>query len=125
MAFRNMKAEMKREGVTQVQVAESMDMSTNNLNLKINEKIPMTVDEAKFIQERWLPEVTLDTLLESDGDKPTKSESLHAQADAIGDILRQAEPDDEEGIANVEGAFHELADEYARRYPEESVEEVS
>lgn len=71
MAFRNIKAEMKRYEITQGQVAKSMNMSTNNLNLKINEKIPMTVDEAKFIQRHWLPEVTLDALLESDGDKPT------------------------------------------------------
>lgn len=74
MAFRNIKAEMKRYEITQGQVAKSMNMSTNNLNLKINEKIPMTVDEAKFIQRHWLPEVTLDALLESDGDKPAMPE---------------------------------------------------
>lgn len=121
MAFRNMKAEMKREGITQIQVAESMDMSTNNLNLKINEKIPMTVDEAKFIQEHWLPEVTLDALLESDGSKPTKAESLHAQVDAMGDEMRRAKPGDEE-IAEIEDMFHECVGEWERQYPQEAAE---
>lgn len=48
MAFKNMKAKIRREGITQRQIAESMSMSANNLSLKINERIPMTVDEAKF-----------------------------------------------------------------------------
>lgn len=68
MALNNMKAEMKRSGITQVDVADSMGMSNNNLNMKINERIPMTVDEAKFIRDTWLPDCTLDDLLQSDGD---------------------------------------------------------
>lgn len=121
MTFVNMQAGFEREGITQIQVAESMDMSTNNLNLKINEKIPMTVDEAKFIQEHWLPEVTLDALLESDGSKPTKAESLHAQVDAMGDEMRRAKPGDGE-IAEIEGMFHECVGEWERQYPQEAAE---
>lgn len=68
MAFKNMKAEIRREGITQRQIAESMEMSENNFGLKINERIPMTVGEAKFIQSRWLPDNSLDYLLESDGE---------------------------------------------------------
>ena len=68
MAFKNMKAEIRREGITQRQSAESMDMSENNFSLKVNERIPMTVDEAKFIQRTWLKDNPLDYLLESDGD---------------------------------------------------------
>ncbi len=113
MSLNNLKAELKRVGVTQCNVADSMGMSNNNLNLKINEKIPMTVDEAKFIRDTWLPDCTLDVLLQSDGDTPTKAESLHAQADAIGDAMRQACGDDPE-VAEIEGLFHEAVNEWER-----------
>lgn len=118
MAFQNLKAEMTREKITQAQVAESMGMSTNNLNLKINEKIPMTVDEIKFIQSKWLPEVSLDALLESDGNVPSKAESLHAQVDAMGDQLRYANHE-ADGVEEIEGMFHELASEWERQCGEE------
>lgn len=68
MSYQNMKAEFKREGVTQIQVADSMGMSSNNLSLKINEKVPMTVSEAKFIRDHWFPDCQLDYLLASDSD---------------------------------------------------------
>lgn len=68
MSYQNMKAEFKREGITQIQVANSMGMSSNNLSLKINEKVPMTVSEAKFIRDRWFPDCQLDYLLASDSE---------------------------------------------------------
>lgn len=110
-----MKAEMKRSGVTQVDVADSMGMSTNNLNLKINERIPMTVDEAKYIRDTWLPDCTLDDLLQSDGDVPSKAESLHAQVEAMGDAMRQATSDDDPEVAEIEGMFHECVNEWERQ----------
>lgn len=119
MAFQNLKAEMTREKITQAQVAESMGMSANNLNLKINEKIPMTVDEIKFIQREWLPDVSLDALLESDGNVPSKAESLHAQVDAMGDQLRYANPE-ADGVDEIEGMFHDLADEWERQHSDET-----
>lgn len=121
MTYANMQAEFKREGITQRQVAKSMGMSENNLSMKLNEKVPMTVDEAKFINSKFLPRVKLDYLLESDGDKPTKAESLHAQVDAMGDEMRRAKPGDGE-VAEIEGAFHECVDEWERQYPEKAVE---
>lgn len=68
MALQNLKAEMRRKGITQAQVAKSLGMSENNFCLKCNERIPMTVDEAKAIRERFMPEFRLDYLLASDGD---------------------------------------------------------
>lgn len=87
MSLNNMKAEFKRAGVTQVDVADSLGMSNNNLNLKVNEKIPMTIQEARFIRDTWLPECTLDVLLQSDGDVPTESERARCRVQAIADNI--------------------------------------
>lgn len=116
MSLNNMKAEMKRVGVTQCDVADSMGMSNNNLNLKINEKIPMTVDEAKFIRDNWLPDCTLDVLLQSDGDVPTKAESLHEQVNAMTDAMRHATNPDDPEIAKIGDMFHECVNEWERQY---------
>lgn len=115
MSLNNMKAEMKRVGVTQCDVADSMGMSNNNLNLKINEKIPMTVDEAKFIRDNWLPDCTLDVLLQSDGDVPTKAESLHEQVNAMTDAMRHATNPDDPEIAEIGDMFHECVNEWERQ----------
>ena len=45
MAYQNIKAQLKRFGVSYSMVAELLGMSVNNVSLKINERIPMTVDE--------------------------------------------------------------------------------
>lgn len=74
MALQNLKAEMRRKGITQAQVAKSLGMSENNFCLKCNERIPMTVDEAKAIRERFMPEFRLDYLLASDGDATSQRE---------------------------------------------------
>lgn len=65
MSYQNMKAEMKREGITQRQVAELLGMSTNNLSMKLNGRVPMTVSEATRIRDEFFPEATLDYLLET------------------------------------------------------------
>lgn len=90
MAYQNMKAEMKRYSITQSQVADLLGMSTNNVSLKINERIPMTVEEAKEIQQKFLPHANLDYLLTSDGDVPTKRQRDASQLDAIEDVLDAA-----------------------------------
>ncbi len=122
MALNNLRGEMVKEGIKQYEVADFLGMTASNFNRKLAESVPFTRDEMFAIRDRYFPGVTVDHLFQSDGDKPTKSESLHAQAEAIGDILRQAEPDDEEGIAEVERAFHECVDEWERRYPDRAVE---
>lgn len=87
MSLANMQAELKRAGITQRVVARGLQMSENNFSLKLKEKVPMTVDEAKFINSTYLPHVKLDYLLESDGDVPSEREKDKAQLDAIEDIL--------------------------------------
>lgn len=66
MSLKNMKAEMTREGVTQQDVADLLGMTSKNVNLKLSEKVPMTIDEGKSIRAKFFPFATLDYLLESD-----------------------------------------------------------
>ncbi len=68
MSYRNMKAELKRSGTTYETVSKELGMSMNNFNLKINGKVPFTVEEAKAVQKAFCSDVTLDYLLANDGD---------------------------------------------------------
>ena len=61
--YLNIKIELKREGVTQEQVAKHFGMSTNNLNAKINGRVPFTVPEVVEMRDRFMPDATLDYLL--------------------------------------------------------------
>ena len=98
MAYQNMKAEMKRHRVTQGQVADYLGMSENNFGLKINERVSMTVDEAKAIQKKFFPLANLDYLLESDGNVPSTAERARASLDdlqeAMGDIFGEEDAED-------------------------------
>lgn len=64
MVYRNIKAEMRREGITQEQIADYLGMTSNNLSLKLNGKVVLTAPEAVAIQKRFFPRATLDYLLE-------------------------------------------------------------
>ena len=68
MAYQNLKAELKRYGVNYGDVADLLGMSINNFSLKANERIPMTVDEAKKIRDEFCPDANLDYLLASYSD---------------------------------------------------------
>ena len=61
--YLNMKLELKREGFTQEQVANHLGMSTNNLNAKINGRVPFTVPEVIEMRDQFMPDATLDYLL--------------------------------------------------------------
>lgn len=64
MSYQNMKAELKRSGVTYEDVGKKLGMSMNNFSLKINGQVPLTVSEAKTIQDTFCKDATLDYLLE-------------------------------------------------------------
>lgn len=88
MALRNLKAEMRRNGITQAQVAKELGMSENNFCLKCNERVPMTVGEAKKIRDHFFPEYRIDYLIASDGDSASKREQVGNVADiAAGDAV--------------------------------------
>lgn len=121
MTYMNLKAEMVKRGITQSNAADLLGMTTNNFSMKVREKVPFTVEEMKKLRDEFFPVAQLDYLCESDGDRPTKAESLHAQVEAMGDEMRRAKPGDGE-IAEIEGAFHECVDEWERRYPDRAAE---
>ena len=103
MAYQNIKAELKRCGVSYTKVSELLDMSVNNVSLKMNERVPLTVSEAKKIRDAFFPDANLEYLLESDGDLPTERESRLANLDAIEDILDEAHasPEFYRALANM------------------------
>lgn len=65
MSYQNLKAELKRCNVTYEDVSSMLGMSMNNFALKINGKVPLTVEEAKAIQKRFCNDATLDYLLKT------------------------------------------------------------
>ena len=103
MAYQNIKAELKRFGVNYSMVADVLGMSVNNVSMKINERIPMTVDEIKQIRQAFFPDASLEYLLVSDGDLPTEKEERLANLDGIKDILDEAHasPEFYRALANM------------------------
>lgn len=87
MAYKNIKAELKRCGASYAMVSKLLEMSVNNVSLKMNERIPLTVNEAKKIRAAFFPDASLEYLLESDGDIPTERESRLFNLDAIKNVL--------------------------------------
>ena len=67
--YMNFILEMKRVGVTQGQVAKYLKMSPNNLNAKLNGRVPFTVPEVVGIRETFMPDATLDYLLTTVADQ--------------------------------------------------------
>lgn len=108
MGLDNLKAELKRRRITHAAVAEHLGMSLNNLGLKVNEKVRMTLDEAKAIRDEFFPGVPLDYLFQSDGDAPSKAESLHAQAGTMASTIT-VKPYDQENadmrVAYLQGVI--------------------
>ncbi len=111
MALNKLRGELKSICVTQHEVADFLGMTASNFNRKLAEAVPFTRDEMFAIRDHYFPETSIDYLFQSDGDTPTKSESLHAQAEAIGDAMRQACGDDPE-VDEIEGMFHEAVSEW-------------
>lgn len=66
--YMNMITEMKRVGATQAKVAEHLGMSLNNLNAKLNGRVPFSVPEVVDIRETFMPDATLDYLLSTASD---------------------------------------------------------
>lgn len=64
MSYQNLKAELKRNGYTYATVSSFLGMSSNNLSMKMNGKVPFTVDEVKKIRNKFCPDASLDYLLD-------------------------------------------------------------
>ena len=96
MSLNNMRGELFRHGIKQSEVARALNMSLGNFNRKLSETVPMTVEEARTIRDRFLMDSDLDYLLESDGDIPTDAERELSSIEAIEDIAK------EEGVGSPE-----------------------
>ena len=99
MAYQNLKAELKRYGLSYSMVADLLGMSLNNFSLKANERIPMTVDEAKAIRDKFCPDADLDYLLASDGDVPTRRQRADA---AVESFIERAFEHEDEPLRSIE-----------------------
>lgn len=115
MALNKLRGELKSIGVTQIEAADFLNMTASNFNRKLAESVPFTRDEMFALRDRYFPGISIDHLFESDGDVPTKAESLHAQVDAMGDAMRHATCEDDPEVAEIEGMFHECVDEWERQ----------
>ena len=62
--FINIKVEMTRNGVTQNAIAEHYGLAPNTVNNKINGRTAFTVDEIIDWRDTFMPDATLDYLLE-------------------------------------------------------------
>ena len=119
MALSRLRGELKAIGVTQAEAGSFLDgMTASNFNRKLAESVPFTRDEMFRLRDKYFPDRSIDYLFESDGNVPSKAESLHAQVDAMGDQLRYANPE-ADGVEEIEGMFHELANEWERQCSEE------
>lgn len=96
MAFCNLKAEMARTGISQADVAKFLGMSASNFSMKVNERIPITVQEAEGIKRRFFPGMTLDYLFASDGDVPSKELRAMSRVESIADAMLEGHEDDQE-----------------------------
>lgn len=110
MAFQNLKGELTRANVKQREVAEFLEMSTNNFNRKVAEAVPITREEMYLIRDNFLPDRTIDYLFESDGNVPSKEESLHAQAEVAYEAALGAEEISDSEAEELRGLLHECAD---------------
>lgn len=115
MTYMNLKAEMVKYGVKQANAADLLGMTSNNFSMKVRERVPFTVEEVKKLRDTFFPSAHLDYLCESDGDVPSKAESLHAQVEAMGNAMREACPGDPE-IASIEAMFHDCVNEYEAQH---------
>lgn len=89
MSLNNMRGELVRRGIKQAEVANALNMSLGNFNRKLSETVPMTVEEARTIRDRFLMDSDLDYLLESDGDVPTDAERALSAIETIEDIAME------------------------------------
>ena len=108
MSYQNLKAELVRSGITQRNVAEFLGMSEKNLSLKLSERVPMTMAEAKAVRDKFIPDATLDYLFASDGKAAGVRESAHAQVCLIEDALRRDGLLDEEAREVVAGLHEDV-----------------
>ncbi|MDR0308557.1 MAG: helix-turn-helix transcriptional regulator [Coriobacteriales bacterium] len=66
MKFGNLKAEMARNGITQIQIAKALSMSPDNFRGKLAGRVKFSLDEAQEIKNAFFPQKSLDYLFADD-----------------------------------------------------------
>jgi antitoxin component HigA of HigAB toxin-antitoxin module len=65
--YRNVKAEMVRQGLQLKDISEALGKKVPTVSLKLNGKYPLTLDEAKKIKKVLKSDLPLETLFEEVG----------------------------------------------------------
>ena len=69
MSYNNFKAELRRIGKVQADVAKLLNCDLGTANRKINRKSKMDLDEAVLIQMVWFPHLSIEYLFAINKDK--------------------------------------------------------
>lgn len=64
--YSNLKAEMAREGVKQIDIAKLLDVREATISEKINGKSTFDIDEAIIIKQTYFPKLPLEYLFSKD-----------------------------------------------------------
>ena len=67
--FPNLEAEMARSKITQLQMAEMLQVTPTTLSFKLNGKSSLSLKECVLIKQLMLPDKTLDYLFATDEQK--------------------------------------------------------
>lgn len=60
--FRNVEAELKRKGMTQMDLAKALKLSPSTISLKLNGKAIITLSEAKKVKEMLKVDMPIEEL---------------------------------------------------------------
>jgi plasmid maintenance system antidote protein VapI len=71
---RNLRAEMAREGITMVDIADFLNLRYATVNEKVNGKYRFYYDEALKIKQRFFPDRSLEYLFANDKQQSKKKE---------------------------------------------------
>ena len=67
--FPNLEAEMERSKITQLQMAEMLQVTPTTLSFKLNGKSSLSLKECVLIKQLMFPDKTLDYLFATDEQK--------------------------------------------------------
>ena len=67
--FPNLEAEMARSKITQLQMAEMLQVTPTTLSFKLNGKSSLSLKECVLIKQLMFPDKTLDSLFATDEQK--------------------------------------------------------
>ncbi|MEK3729658.1 MULTISPECIES: helix-turn-helix transcriptional regulator [unclassified Lysinibacillus] len=73
--YKNLRAEMAREGITMVDISEFLNVRYATVNDKVNGKYRFYYDEALMIKKHFFPQCSLEYLFEKEDEVESEDES--------------------------------------------------